>query len=338
MSEDPVGAFQRLTAALTRLEQAAAQEPARSGELAANLARGYAEGNQTHQALLERMQDLGAQWEKGSQELAKAGRRTGDSLAQYRQKLEQSALETANELEGPQNEADALGEILYLGLYELRQRLIEWDGTEAGADRSRYDVLLSRQQRLARGQELLAGIVERLSGAGASSHATLEGAGREAAAEAWQQAAALNRQAIRTYQAGRIRTALALLAEAVRLAPADAAIQLNLARLCAEQGETARAEELCRRAEALLPEGSTALAYTQGLLALRRSDYVRAMGLLTRATEAAAGLGEEVSCRLSLAEACYRAGHPQLALAQWRQVLALDPGQPVAQAALGMLE
>ena len=328
MTADPTpNPLRKLTAALERLERTAAEELERSRELAAALAAANQEADHTHEALLGRLEQWVAQGRPLGERVAQAGEQAAAQLTGLQQQAESSAQGLAAEAASAQATLTAMGAALAAGFAAQRDEWARQEEIDAQAAAVRRAALAEETRLLAQEQGLLAEAQASLASAVASARAALQDMARLQAAQATAEAAALNQQALAAYEAGRRQAALVLLEQAVALTPDDTAMTLNLARLYSEAGQFARAEALCADAAALLPENSPALAYTRGLLALRRGDPALAVELFTQA----AGAADSIPCRLRLAEAHYRAGHPQQAVAEWRRVLSLDPDEPEAR-------
>ena len=345
-ASSPPSPFHKLTLALERLERAMAEGPERTRALGASLAAVWAEP----------ARDLPVEPNLAGPKLPEVPnlREVTDApAADLQQAVEASSAALVSSLAQARATVEALQGTFLDALAAQRAQLARWQAIEAEAAETREEALAQRRRLLEIEEALRGEVQSRLDLAAQGARAAARAAGRLLVAQTSDQAAELNRQALAAYEEGRRGAALALLEQAAALAPADTTIALNLARLCIEEGQLARAEALlgsltradngpalaaCEEAcgDPLRRQAgdSPALTYTWGLLALRQGDDARAVDFLSAAAEAAAGQPDEVAIRLRLAEAYYRAGHPQPAIREWRHVLTLDPDQPEARTRL----
>jgi tetratricopeptide (TPR) repeat protein len=336
VSSSPLSAFRKLTAAFEQLEELVAQTPRQYRGLSEQLGQRYKEEKRTHHTLLDQTRELIAQGQSGSDQFAQASQRNVEQFQVYRQTLSQSASSVVNELEGPLDDVETLDEIMFTSLYEQLEALSELNDAESKVDQARASSLTRYGDASQQTNERLANVLIALSQADDSISEAVQTDHRLETEQAAQQGLALNQQAIRAYYQGLWQMALAFLEQAVCLAPNEATIWLNLTRLCLETGRLESAVKAWHMAANLAPQ-SVDVLYTEGLIALQHGDTKRAVEILESCVGKANSPTDEVTYRLSLAEACYSDGHPQRAVEQWQRVSEIEPMQPVAQAWLQAL-
>jgi tetratricopeptide (TPR) repeat protein len=337
MSIKHVSHFRALTATLSSLKLTATQMPVKTGALADELSHEYTEGENTHHALLSFIGTLVREAATGNEQISQDRQKSLAELGRYQQVIEGSARSIATELEGPQTGLDTLSVIMFQNLNELYDHLGESDMSDIGSDQALEEYLIFSLERWNQVDGRLISILTNLTEAQRTTAGAIQTDYQRNREKDIQTAISLNQQAVAAYHQGYRQKALALLEQAVYLAPEEVAIALNMAQLALETDRIDQAEDAWQIAAGLAAQSGEVM-FTEGSIALKRGDSARAIEIFETCASATTSPADEVAYRLSLAEAYYTSGHPLPAVAQWKKILEIEPLQPIASAWLQAID
>lgn len=337
MSESHIIAFRAMTEAFQIVQQTTQHLPDEAHVLEEQLNKQYSETKDSHYAALASLESLDAHSLQASGQILHDQQSTSETLHSYKRTIDESSRAISNELEGPQNDIDATGEILFQSLSEQMNNLEEMNKTEVKTDNNRLQCNLNYLEVWRRIDDNLAKISTLLGQAdNASSKAVQTNLIRKKEQD-HNLALEINQQAITAYNQGFRQKAYSLLEQAIKLAPQEVDIYLNAAQLSLAMGRITQAEQLLTTATVINPQ-SPHVMYTEGMIALHKGEITKAISNLKTCLESVTNPLDEVTFRLGLAEAHYADGHPQQAVIQWQKVLEIEPMHSVAQAWLNILE
>ena len=337
MSESHIKAFRALTEAFQNVQQTTQYFPDEAHGLDDQLNKQYSETKDSHYATLASLESLDAHSLQTSGQTLHDQQTTSGTIYSYKRTIDESSRAISNELEGPQNDIDATGEILFQSLSEQMNNLEELNKAEVKTDNNRLQFNYNFLEGWRRIDDNLAHISTLLGQAEIASSKAVQTDLIRKKEQDLHLALEINQQAITAYNQGFRQKAYSLLEQAIKLAPQEVAIYLNAAQISLAMGHITQAEQLLTTAAVINPQ-SPHVMYTEGMIALRKGQTTQAISTLTTNLETVTNPLDEVTFRLGLAEAYYADGHPQQAVFQWQKVLEIEPMHPVAQAWLNMLE
>jgi tetratricopeptide (TPR) repeat protein len=337
LSESHIKAFRAITEAFLNVQQTTQRLPDEAHGLEEQLNKQYSETKDSHYAALASLESLDAQSLQASGQILRDQQSTSDTLQSYKRTIDESSRAISNELEGPQNDIDATGEILFQSLSEQMNNLEEMNRTEVKTDNNRLQINLNYLEGWKRIDDNLAEISTLLGQADIASSKAVQTNLIRKKEQDHNLALEINQQAITAYNQGFHQKAYSLLEQAIKLAPQEVVIYLNAAQLSLAMGRITQAEQLLTTAAVINPQ-SPHVMYTEGMIALHKGEITKAISNLKTSVKSVTNPLDEVTFRLGLAEAHYADGHPHHAVIQWQKVLEIEPMHSVAQAWLNILE
>lgn len=328
-----VGSFQKMTLTLERTRTQARRMPGRVREGMEQARTLEKQRSTTHDMLRSEFLALGAVQEDGRKQAIIDQERSVQSLRSYQDSIQMNARLVASALDEVQIETIALGAALRQNLNSQTGEFHQLDEIDVQSDYQRQTSLHNFECVIEETSHLSGYTSTNLLNGANAMGAGLGIQNEMAEQEKLQAAHGLNQEAVRMLAEGNPGAAAEALQQAVCLAPGEARLWFNLARVLTAFSELARAEKALSQAVTLSPDDPQA-EQVSGWIALRKGEYASAVEHFRLALTKNLSLLQEMDLLEGCAEAAYRAGMPDLAESAWKQVMKMDPYHPIAPIAL----